>query len=107
MHGNSSKRGNFQHDDENLSVTCGWIFYFVLDVFCDHFLVIWYGTGVIVGSFAGWTVAYLRLRWIEKHMDVHVFCVGDLIPRGKGKRPSGKVFDRRLGISEIQRKENT
>lgn len=69
--------------------------------------VIWYGTGVIVGSFAGWTVAYLRLRWIEKHMDVHVFCVGDLIPRGKGKRPSGKVFDRRLGISEIQRKENT
>ena len=44
---------------------------------------------------------------IEKHMDVHVFCVGDLIPRGKGKRPSGKVFDRRLGISEIQRKENT
>lgn len=69
--------------------------------------VIWYGTGVIAGSFAGWTVAYIRLRWIEKHMDAHVFCVGDLIPRGKGKRPSGKVFDRRLGISDIQRKENT
>ncbi len=33
--------GIFQHDDENLSVTCGWIFYFVLDVFCDHFLVLY------------------------------------------------------------------
>ncbi len=56
---------------------------------------IWYGAGVIAGSFVGWTAAYLRLRWVEKHMDVHVFCRGTLIPRGKGKKPSGKVFDRR------------
>ena len=56
---------------------------------------IWYGAGVIAGSFVGWMTAYLRLRWVEKHMDVHVFCRGTLIPRGKGKKPSGKVFDRR------------
>ena len=28
-------------------------------------------------------------------MDVHIFCKGDLIPRGKGRMPSGKVFDRK------------
>lgn len=54
----------------------------------------WYGLGVIVGSFIGWSVAYYRLRWIEKHMDEHIFCSGHLLPSGKGEMPSSKVFDR-------------
>ena len=67
---------------------------------------IWYGAGVIAGSFVGWTTAYLRLRWVEKHMDVHVFCRGTLIPRGKGKKPSGKVFDRRTDRQPNRREES-
>lgn len=55
---------------------------------------IWYGIGVWAGSFVGWTVAYWRLRWVEKHMEAHIFCRGDLIPRGKGEMPGGKVYDR-------------
>ena len=31
-----------------------------------HLPVIWYGAGVIAGAFAGWSVAYARLRWVVK-----------------------------------------
>lgn len=62
---------------------------------------IWYGLGVEIGSMLGWITAYLRLRWVEKHMDVHIFCRGSLIKRGKGVKPSGKVYD----LYEITRKK--
>ncbi len=55
---------------------------------------IWYGIGVVIGALAGWCTAYFRLRWVEKHMDAHIFCRGELIPRGKGERPPGKVYQR-------------
>ena len=74
------------------------------EFFCDHsggsiFAVglneIWYGIGVVLGSFTGWTVTYMRLRWVEKNIDRHIFCSGDLTERGKGAQPSSKVYDRR------------
>ena len=55
----------------------------------------WYGTGLVVGAFLGFTVAYLRLQWLEKHMDVHVFCNGNLVKRKNEKCPPVKVYDRR------------
>lgn len=55
---------------------------------------IWYGLGVVVGSFFGLTIAYNRLKWLEENLDEHVFCEGDLMKAGKGKKPSAKVFDR-------------
>ena len=60
-------------------------------VIATHLPVIWYGSGVLEGAFVGWCVAYWRLRWVERHMDVHVFCRGTLISYGKGKMPSGMV----------------
>lgn len=60
-----------------------------------HLSPVWYGLGVTAGAFAGWCMAYIRLAWVEKHMDAHIFCRGELIPRGKGEKPSGKVYDRR------------
>lgn len=59
-----------------------------------HFSEIWYGTGLVVGSFAGWSMAYHRIRWVEKNLDVHIFCNGTLLKRKAEKRPSSKVFDR-------------
>lgn len=55
-----------------------------------------YGIGPIVGSLCGWSFAYLRLRWVERNMDVHIFCKGRLLRKGRGKKPSSKVFDREL-----------
>lgn len=53
----------------------------------------WYGIGVIVGSLLGWCVAYLRLRWVERHLDEHIFCAGILIKYAKGKKLPSKVYD--------------
>lgn len=55
---------------------------------------LWYGMGLVVGSFIGWTVAYRRLQWMEKNLDVHIFCGGHLLTRRKGSCPSSKVYDR-------------
>lgn len=55
---------------------------------------IWYGLGVVVGSYVGLTLAYIRLRWVEKHLDEHTFCKGSLFPAAKGKRPDAKVYDK-------------
>ncbi len=55
---------------------------------------IWYGVGVVIGSFVGWTIGYFRLRWVERHMDTQVFCQGRLLQRGSGARPQDQVYQR-------------
>lgn len=62
-------------------------------IFSSHLPVIWYGLGVIIGSFIGWVLAYARLRWVERNMDIHIFCTGRLLQKGKGKQPPAKVYD--------------
>lgn len=74
-------------------VFCGVTF--VGSLFATQLSPIWYGAGVTAGALAGWCTAHLRLRWIEKNMDAHVFCQGELLPYGKGEKPSGKVLDRK------------
>lgn len=59
-----------------------------------HLSDIWYGMGLVFGSFVGWTVAYMRLQWMEKNLDDHIFCEGHLLKKKREKRPSSKVFDR-------------
>lgn len=60
-----------------------------------HLQAIWYGIGLVAGSFAGWTVAYGRLRYLEEHLDRHIFCKGTIMKFGEGPQPSNLVFDRR------------
>ena len=71
-----------------------------------HLTDIWYGTGLMAGAFTGFTVGYLRLRWVERNLDAHVFCSGNLMKKGTGQRPPGKVFDRRLGYMADPVKES-
>ena len=66
-------------------------------VFAMRLPEIWYGAGLAAGAFAGWTVAYMRLRWVERHLDLHIFCQGQLIRRKTGRKPSGKVYERTNG----------
>lgn len=58
-----------------------------------HLDSILYGTGVWVGSAIGFVMAYVRLRWLEKNLDQHMFCRGNIIQQAKGIKPSPKVFD--------------
>lgn len=64
----------------------------------------WYGLGVVAGPLLGWTVAYFRLRWVERNMDVHVFCQGKLINYGKGIPEPSKVYDAKEARREARRR---
>ena len=56
--------------------------------------VIWYGIGLVIGSIAGWTVAFFRIRYIERHLEGHIFCRERIMKGGEGEKPSNLVYDR-------------
>jgi uncharacterized membrane protein len=58
-----------------------------------RFDIIWYGAGLLMGAFCGWTYAYFRLKYMEDTLYMHVFCNGNILARTKGKRPSGLVYN--------------
>lgn len=75
-------------------------------VVATHLADIWYGIGVVMGSAVGFTIAYFRLRWVERNLDYHIFCAGSLLKSGSGKKPPGKVMDLRdPALREAGRKE--
>jgi len=65
---------------------------FAGSIFASQRTPLWYGLGVVLGAFSGWAVAYYRLRKMEKTMDVHIFCNGSIMKRGKGAKPSNLVY---------------
>ena len=77
-----------------LTAFCFCLVTFLGSIFSTHLPETWYGLGVVIGSFAGWCVSYARLRWVERNLDVHIFCKGNILKRGHGLKPSSKVFDR-------------
>ena len=60
-----------------------------------HFNAIFYGTGIWLGAMVGFTLSYMRLRWLERNLDEHMFCRGNIMKQAKGIKPSPKVFDLR------------
>lgn len=77
---------------------------FVGSLFSRNFPVIWFGSGLLLGAFAGWCVSYFRLRFVEKHLDAHVFCRGTLVPMGRGGMPSAKTYERRVSQEQSEKK---
>ena len=71
-----------------------WLTTLAASVFATQLPTIWYGLGLVVGALTGWTYSYFRLRWVEKNLDVHIFCKGRLLATSKGRMPSAKVYDR-------------
>ncbi len=78
---------------------------FLVSLIAVHLSEVWYGIGVVAGSFAGFACGYHRLRWMERNLDEHIFCTGNLIKKGRGPQPSGKVFDRYPPPKETGRKK--
>ena len=68
-------------------------------ILSTHFTEIWYGTGLVIGAYVGLTVGYIRLRWIERNLDTHIFCSGHILKPGDGAQPSNLIFDRHRGIA--------
>lgn len=67
---------------------------FLGSIVATHLPEIWYGAGLIAGTFTGWTVSYARMRWVEKHLTSHIFCQGMLLKPANGPAPSSKVYDK-------------
>ena len=78
-----------------LTAVCFCAGTFLASLVAVHLSSIFYGTGVWVGSVIGFVVSYMRLRWMEKHLDEHMFCRGNIMKQAKGIKPSPKVFDLR------------
>ena len=81
-----------------LTAVCFCLGTFFGTLFSKQLPDIWYGAGLVMGSFFGFTVGYFRLRWVERHMDVHIFCQGELFKIKWGRKPSAKSYDRKEGI---------
>ena len=64
----------------------------ILSIPCKILPAEWHGLGVWAGAFTGWIVSYMRLKWVDKHLDAKVFCEGLLIPRGRGVEPSSVAY---------------
>lgn len=75
-----------------LSFCAGTFFASLVAVNLSH---IFYGFGVWAGAVIGFVVAYMRLQWMERNLDEHMFCRGNIIRNAKGIKPSPKVFDLR------------
>lgn len=68
-----------------------------------HLPYLWAGIGVFMGSVTGFLSAYFRLRWVERNLDVHVFCTGCLLEPAGGAMPSARVLDRYSGLDETRK----
>lgn len=75
----------------------------VASIFARSLPDYWYGIGVFAGSILAWSFAYGRLRWLEKHLEEHTFCKGNLLEQVKEPMPDAKIYD----LREIRRKEKT
>ena len=83
--------------------------YFILFLMYSEIIFLYYfedlqGALVTALSFCGVTflasliavhlpAVFFGVGWMETHIDEHMFCRGNLIKRGKGIKPSAKVFD--------------
>ena len=61
-------------------------------VISTYFDYIWAGMGLFAGALIGWTIAYFRLRWVERHIEDHTFCRGSILKKGRGGRPLDVVY---------------
>ena len=74
----------------------------VVSLFATHLSPIFYGVGVWTGSVIGFVTAYIRLRWLEKHLDEHIFCRGNIMKQSKGIKPPAKVFDASTAAQKVE-----
>ena len=64
----------------------------VVTLIVRNYTNVWYGLGVVLGASLGFVICYIRLRWVERNIDRHIFCEGNIKPYGKGQKPSNIVY---------------
>lgn len=85
----------YYFDDTNGALITNIAFFvvtFAVSLLVRDLNPIWYGLGLLAGAFTGWSVAFARLRWVERNLDRHVFCTGKLIKTVNQAMPSAMVY---------------
>lgn len=58
----------------------------------------WFGIGLVIGAFSGFTVAYNRIQWIELNLNAMTFCPKDaeneLVASDMSPRPGSMVYEK-------------
>lgn len=54
-----------------------------------------YGLGAFAGAFIGWSFSFLRIQYIEKHFDEHIFCKVSFVKTRVGEMPKSIVYIRK------------
>lgn len=51
----------------------------IMTFFVKDYAMIWWGMGIFIGMILGWLFSFFRIKWIEKHIDQHIFCHGTVV----------------------------
>lgn len=72
---------------------------FLGSIFSMRLSETWYGLGVVLGAFVGWTLAYIRLQRIERNLNTYTFCNGSMLRHENREKPDNKVYDKSSGMT--------
>lgn len=70
------------------------LFTLIFSIISSKLDIIWYGAGLVIGSFIAWTYGYFRLKWLEKNIEYHIFCNGTILDQVVGDKPTSKVYQK-------------
>ena len=70
------------------------LFTLIFSIISSKLDIIWYGAGLVIGSFIAWTYGYFRLKWLEKNIEYHIFCNGTILDQVVGDKPASKVYQK-------------
>lgn len=63
----------------------------------SNFPIIFYGAGLFVGMFSAWIFSYLRLRYLEREFDTHIFCRYKILKTIRSPEKGVIVYSRTKG----------
>lgn len=80
----------------------------ILSVYCKPFVPALFGLGCFIAACVSWTIGFFRLRWVEKNIDRHIFCTGNIMKRGNGTKPTQVVYKKGDGnVAEEEKRTGT
>lgn len=89
----------YYYNDLNGTLINGLIFSLVsifASLFASRLSPKWYGLGFTIAAFSALTFSYFRLRWIEKNLDIHIFCQGNIIEQVREEMPKAIVYKKTM-----------
>lgn len=72
----------YYFNDVKGAMTTSIIFFVVVlatSIYATQLSAVWFGIGVLIGALCGWTFSFFRIRYMERHIEEHIFCKAKLV----------------------------